>query len=47
MKIKVRKTRLAFTEEERRGFYERIKGSARVHRNRKKYYRSTDKKVEQ
>ena len=47
MKIKVRQTRLPFTEEERRGFYERVKNSARVHRNRKKFYRPDNKKEEQ
>jgi hypothetical protein len=43
MKLNVKKTRLAFTSEEKRKFYETVKGSARIHRNRKKFYRPVAK----
>lgn len=43
--MKTRKTRHQFTSDELRGYYERVKNSARVSRNRKKYYRPSDKKV--
>lgn len=39
------KTALKFTPDELRGYYETVKNSARVSRNKKKYYRSVDKKV--
>lgn len=32
-----------FSVDEKRKYYETVKGSARVHRNRKKYYRPEDK----
>lgn len=44
MKLTTKKTRLPFTEAELRGFNERIKGSARIARNKKKYYRPAEKK---
>lgn len=43
MKLKIRKTRLAFTPEEKRKFYEVIKGSARSYRNKTKYHRPSQK----
>lgn len=39
------KTALKFTPDELRGYYETVKNSARVSRNKKKYYRSIEKKV--
>ena len=43
MKIKPKTTRIAFTPEEKRGYFERIVNSARVQRNRKKYHRPSQK----
>jgi hypothetical protein len=40
MKIKGRRVRSKFTDEEKRKFYEQIAGSSRVYKNRKKYTRS-------
>jgi len=45
MKLTTKKTRLPFTPEELTGYYARVKGSARVFRNKKKYHRPTAKKV--
>ena len=45
MKLNTRKTRLPFTPEELRGFNEKVKGSSRIFRNKKKYHRPTNKKV--
>lgn len=43
MKVKAKSTRLPFTKEEKQGYFERIANSARVHRNRKKYHRPSQK----
>lgn len=36
---------LPFSADEKRKYYETVKNSARVHRNRLKYHRPSDKKV--
>ena len=43
MKIKAKSTKVPFTPEEKQGYFERIVNSARVHRNRKKYHRPSQK----
>lgn len=45
MKLNIKKSRFAFSEDEKRKFYETVKGSARVHRNRKKYFRPALKRA--
>jgi hypothetical protein len=45
MKLNIKKSRFAFSQTEKRTFYETVKGSARIHRNRKKYFRPEQKTV--
>ena len=44
MQVKAKSTRTPFTAEEKQNFYANVKGSARVHRNRKKYHRPSAKR---
>lgn len=46
MKIKAKTTRLAFTPEEKEGYYNWVKKSHTVQRNKKKFHRPTEKRKE-